>query len=134
MPNGEEKIRQLVSTWLSATESGDDETVLSAISDDSAFTIPGQPMVHKRDVPEAPSALSVAAVTQFAGRSDIQEMMVPGNGVLLRGRLAVYLTPPGGGRRIKPVGRTLSGFRKRKGQWRRGRGARLLAPISDNGE
>ncbi len=38
MQNDEQSIRQLVSTWLSATESGDNELVLSLMSEDVVFS------------------------------------------------------------------------------------------------
>src|SRR5947209_15788168 len=41
MTTDEQAIRDLVSTWMSATKAGDTETVLSLMSDDVVFMVPG---------------------------------------------------------------------------------------------
>jgi uncharacterized protein (TIGR02246 family) len=43
MDNDEREIRELVSTWMSATEAGDTEKVLSLMSDDVVFLVAGRP-------------------------------------------------------------------------------------------
>lgn len=42
MQSDEKEIRQLVSTWMTATKSGDVETVLSLMADDAIFLVTGQ--------------------------------------------------------------------------------------------
>jgi uncharacterized protein (TIGR02246 family) len=49
MQNDEHEIRQLVSTWMAASKAGDIETVLSLMSDDVVFLVPGQPVMRKAD-------------------------------------------------------------------------------------
>ena len=38
-----EKIREVVATWMRATAEGDLETVLSLIAEDAVFLLPDQP-------------------------------------------------------------------------------------------
>ena len=47
MENDEQEIRQLDSTWMAASKAGDVETVLSLMSDDVVFLVPGQPVTRK---------------------------------------------------------------------------------------
>ena len=47
MTNDEQEIRQLVSTWMAATKTGDVETVLSLMADDVVFLMPGQPVLAR---------------------------------------------------------------------------------------
>ena len=49
MHGDEQEIRQLVSTWMSASKAGDVETVLSLMADDAVFLLPGQPVMRKTD-------------------------------------------------------------------------------------
>lgn len=41
MCNDEEQIRELVATWMTASKSGDVDTILSLIADDVVFLVPG---------------------------------------------------------------------------------------------
>ena len=58
MENDEQEIRQLVSTWMAASKAGDVETVLSLMSDDVVFLVPGQPVMRKADFAAAARAQS----------------------------------------------------------------------------
>ncbi len=49
MQDDEQEIRNLVSTWMTATKAGDVETVLSLMSDDVVFLVPGRPPMRKAD-------------------------------------------------------------------------------------
>jgi uncharacterized protein (TIGR02246 family) len=42
MTDDERAIRELVSTWMRASESGDVNTVLSLMADDVIFMVPGR--------------------------------------------------------------------------------------------
>jgi uncharacterized protein (TIGR02246 family) len=42
MQNDEQTIRELVDTWMAASKSGDLATVLSLMSDDVVFMVPGK--------------------------------------------------------------------------------------------
>lgn len=43
----EQEIRELVSSWMDATKAGEIEKVLSLMSDDVVFLMPGQPPMGK---------------------------------------------------------------------------------------
>ena len=79
MSGDEEQIREVVSTWMTATKARDAETVPSLISDD---------------------AQSQASAPQFDGTNDILETKVIADWALMRSELTVVTTPAGGG----PVG------------------------------
>lgn len=42
MNEDEQHIRNLVSTWMNATQAGDSETVLALMADDAKFLVAGQ--------------------------------------------------------------------------------------------
>jgi SnoaL-like domain len=44
-----EKIREVVTTWMRATAEGDLETVLSLIAEDAVFLLPDQPPMRGRE-------------------------------------------------------------------------------------
>ena len=47
MSNEEQEIRQLASTWMTASKAGDVETVLSLMADDVVFLMAGRPPMRK---------------------------------------------------------------------------------------
>lgn len=49
MQNDEQEIRQLVSTWMTATMAGDVDKVLSLMAGDAVFLVPGHPVMRKPD-------------------------------------------------------------------------------------
>lgn len=61
----EQEIRQLVSTWLTASKAGDVETVLSLMSDDVVFLVAGQPVMRKADFAGAARAQSGQGATHM---------------------------------------------------------------------
>ena len=98
MQNDEEEIRQLVSTWMSATRAGDVETVLSLMADDVVFLVPGRPPMRKADFAAAARAQSAAGSPRIDGSSEIQEIKVLRDWAFMWTRLTVVMTPPGGPR------------------------------------
>ena len=48
MTDDERTIRDLVETWMAATKRGDLATVLSLMTDDVVFMVPGQSLSVKR--------------------------------------------------------------------------------------
>ena len=122
----EQEIRQLIETWMQATRDGDSTKVLSLMSEDVVFLVPGRPVMRKADFAAAQSA---QAGMKIEGTSDIQEIRVLGDWAYLWTLLKVVATPPGG----KPVtreGYTLSILRKDKGRWVLARDANMLAPVA----
>ena len=127
----EQQIRDLVATWMSATRSGDIDTVLSLMTDDVVFLVAGQPPFGKQKFAEALRAPAGIAMPRIDGRSDIQEIHVAGDLAFMWTRLTVEVTPPGGGGApLKRAGHTLSVLRKSGGRWQLARDANLLLPVS----
>ena len=124
--NDEQEIRQLIETWMQATKDGDSTKVLSLMSEDVVFLVPGQPVMRKADFAAAQSA---QAGMKFEGTSDIQEIRVLGDWTYMWTMLKVVATPAG----AKPVtreGYTLSILKKEKGRWLLARDANMLAPAA----
>jgi uncharacterized protein (TIGR02246 family) len=128
MSTDEAAIRQLIATWLDATQRGDTATVLSLMTDDVVFLVAGQPPFGKEAFAAASQAMSGVS---FAGTSEIEELEIHGDWAWLRNRLRVVITPPGG----QPVARsgyTLTILRKQAGHWLLARDANLLTAETDS--
>ena len=129
MENDEQEIRQLVATWMSATKAGDVETVLSLMSDDVVFLVPGQAVMRKADFTAAAQGKPGQEAPQFDGKSEIQEIKVLGDWAFMWTKLTVVVTPPGGGQSMTRAGYTLSILKKQDGKWVLARDANMLAPV-----
>jgi uncharacterized protein (TIGR02246 family) len=126
MTEDERSIRELVATWMSASQAGDTETVLSLIADDAVFTVVGQEPFGK-------DAFRAASQGQkdlrIEGTSDIREIQVLGDWAYLRNYLTVTVTPPGG-TAIRRAGWTLTILRKTAaGKWLLVRDANLMTKV-----
>jgi uncharacterized protein (TIGR02246 family) len=126
----EQQIRDLVATWMSATSSGDIETVLSLMTDDVVFLVPGQPPFGREKFAAVSKMPPGAAAPRIDGHSEIQEVQVSGDWAFIWTRLRVEMTPPDS-KPVKRAGHTLSVLRKSGGKWRLARDANLLAPVAD---
>src|SRR5215813_11257923 len=126
MQSDEQEIRQLISTWMAATKAGDAETVLSLMTDDVVFLVPGQPAMRKANFA---AALSTQKPNQFDGTSEIQEIKVFGDWAFMWTKLTVVVTPPDGSRLIKRAGHTPSILKNESGKWLLARDANLLAKV-----
>ena len=122
MTEDERAIRELVATWMSASQAGDAATVLSLIADDAVFMVVGQEPFGK-DVFRAAS--QGQKDLRVEGTSDIREIQVLGDWAYLRNYLAVAVTPPGG-QTIRRAGWTLAILRKTAGRWMLARDANLM--------
>ena len=123
----EQAIRQLVATWISATKAGDTKKVLSLMSDDVVFLVPGQPPMRGKS---AFAAAQSGAQMSFDATSEIQEIKVLGDWAYIWTKLSAVATPKGGGKPVKRAGNTLSILHKQAGAWLLVRDANLLAPVS----
>ncbi|MGH6794948.1 MAG: SgcJ/EcaC family oxidoreductase [Methylocella sp.] len=125
MPDDERAIRELVQTWLAASQKGDLQTVLSLMTDDVIFMVPGQKPFGK----EASAASSKGLKdVHFEGSSDIKEIKVLGDWAYLRNYLEVTMTPRDGAP-VRRSGYTLTILRREAdGRWLLARDANLLAP------
>jgi uncharacterized protein (TIGR02246 family) len=127
--NEEQQIREIISTWISATAEGDLDRVLGLMAEDVVFLSAGQPPLRGRDAFESVSR-SMAGKMRFEGQPDIQEIHVAGDYAFCWTRLHVTATPRDEGLPIRRTGDVLSVFRKEQdGRWRLFRDANMLAPV-----
>jgi uncharacterized protein (TIGR02246 family) len=129
MTSDEQAIRDLISTWLSASAAGDTATVLKLMSVDVVFIRQGQPPMRGRDA----FAASQTALKDFQldAKSDIRELQVSGDFAYCWSYLTVVATPLKGGTPMKRAGDVLSIFRKQPdGAWTLHRDANLLSAVT----
>ena len=132
MSEDELAIRSAVSAWLEATQRGDIDSVLSLMTEDALFLLPGQPPMTRAAF-EVASRAQAAAKLHIEARSDIQEVRVEGALAYLWSRLAVTVIPPGA-EPIRREGHTLTVFRKVNGSWLLHRDANLLGRVQADRE
>jgi len=130
MQQDQEEIRQLVSKWMAATKAGDTETLLSLMSDDVVFLVPGGIVMHKAEFAAAARSQSGPNAPAFEGTSEIQEIKILGDWAFMWTKLVVVANVPGNARPVKRAGHTLSILRRQNGKWVLARDANLLAPVS----
>jgi uncharacterized protein (TIGR02246 family) len=125
MTSDEQAIRELVQKWMAASQAGDTATVLSLMSDDVVFMVPGQEPFGKQAF--ATAAKDMRGVS-IEGTSDIQELRVLGDWAWMRNRLHITMTSPKGEPKRRS-GYTLTILRKNDdGHWVIARDANLLTP------
>jgi uncharacterized protein (TIGR02246 family) len=129
MQTDEQEIRQLVSTWMEATKAGDVEKILSLMSDDVVFLVPGQPVMHKADFAVAARTQAGPNAPQIDGSSEIQEVKVLGEWAFMWTQLTVTVTPSEGAPPIRRAGHTLTILNKQNGKWVLVRDANLLVTV-----
>ena len=123
MTDDERAIRALVDRWMSASKSGDAATVLSLITDDAVFLVPGREPFGKEAFAQASGDMRDVSID---GESQIVELHVLGDWAWMRSRIKVTMTagdaPP-----MRRSGYTLTILRKGPdGKWRLARDANLL--------
>jgi len=123
MTEDERAIRDLVSTWMAASQAGDIDTVLGLMADDAVFMVVGREPFGK----EAFAAAARGAQNvRMEGTSDIRELTVLGDWAYVRNYLTVAVTPPGG-TPVRRAGYTLTILRKTPaGRWLLARDANLM--------
>lgn len=127
MTDDEKAIRQVVDTWMTASKSGDLTTVLSLMTDDVVFMVPGQKPFGKEAFAAASQNMGS---TRIEGTSEILELQIHGNWAYIRNRIDLTAIPSGGNP-IHRSGYTLTLLRKEDdGQWRLMRDANLLVTQS----
>jgi uncharacterized protein (TIGR02246 family) len=89
----EQAIRQLVDTWLTASENGDLNTVLTLMADDVVFMVPGREPFGKEEFVQNYKQMRGVKLTT---KSDIQEIKVLGEWAWMRNHLRVTFTPADG--------------------------------------
>ena len=124
MPDDERAIRELIQTWLVASQKGDLQTVLGLMSDDVIFMVPGLDPFGKEAFAATFKALTGV---RFEMSSEIKEIKLLGDWAYLRNYLEVTMTPPGVGAPLRRSGHTLTILRKEPdGRWLVARDASLL--------
>lgn len=129
MPTDEEQIRSLVETWLTASRAGDVDTVLSLMTDDVIFLVPGRPPMGKPEFASISRSQNGQTGPKIDGTSEIQEITVAGDWAFMVNKLSVVATPPDGSPAIERAGHTLTILKKENGKWLLARDANLLAPV-----
>jgi uncharacterized protein (TIGR02246 family) len=124
MTEDERAIRRLVETWMAATKAGDADTVLSLMTDDAVFMVPGQEPFGK---PAFAAAAKGQKGMSFEGTSEIHELRVLGDWAYIRNFIKLAITPAGG-KPMQRQGWTLTILRKEAGRWRLARDANLMMP------
>jgi uncharacterized protein (TIGR02246 family) len=123
MTDDESAIRDLVATWMRASEAGDINTVLSLMTDDVVFMVPGREPFGKKAFAAQSGAMKDM---RMQGTNEIREIKVLGDWAYIRNYIQVTMTPPAG-EPVRRVGYTLSVLRKEAdGHWRLARDANLL--------
>ena len=124
-----EKIREVVTTWMRATAEGNLETVLCLIAEDAVFLLPDQPPMRGREA-FAAAFRSALGQVRIEGKPNIQEIQVAGDYAFCWNQLSVTLTPLQGGPAQRRAGSTLSVFRKEPGgRWILFRDANMLSAV-----
>jgi uncharacterized protein (TIGR02246 family) len=124
MSPDERAIRELVDTWMTASRAGDTTTVLSLMSDDVIFMVPGREPFGKQTF--AANSRSMDG-THLEGTADIRELEVLGDWAYLRNFIEITITPPGG-ETVRRSGYTLTILRKGvDGKWLLARDANLVS-------
>ena len=130
MQSDEQEIRQLVSTWMDATRLGDVDQVLSLMTADAVFLVPGRPPMRKADFAAQMRQQAGPNGPHVDGSSEIQEIEVLGDWAFMWSKLEVVMTPQGGAAAMRRAGHTLTILRKEGGKWLLARDANLLAPTA----
>jgi uncharacterized protein (TIGR02246 family) len=125
MSPDENAIRTLVAVWMQASQQGDLDTVLSLMTDDVVFMVPGREPFGKDAFRNQSGAMQGM---KMQGQSEIRELKVLDGWAYARNHIALTITPPGG-EPMRRTGYTLTLFRKEAdGRWLLARDANLLAP------
>jgi len=126
MTDDERAIRELIATWMKASQAGDIDTVLGLMTDDVVFMVPGREPFGKEVF--AATSRGMQGM-RMEGKSDILELKVLGSWAFLRNYITLTMSPPGD-KPIKRAGYTLTILRKEHdGKWRLARDANLLTAV-----
>ena len=127
MTDDERAIRDLVATWMAASQARDVATVLGLIADDVVFMVPGREPFGKEAFAAASQSMTGM---RFEGSYDIREIEVLGDWAYLRNYITMTITPPGG-EPVRRAGYTLSILRKQPdSKWVLARDANLVMKAS----
>ena len=92
MSDDERAIHELIATWMKASQAGDIDTVLSLMTDDVVFMVPGREPFGKEAFAAASQGMKGV---RMDGTNEIRELNVLGDWAYLRSHIAITITPPG---------------------------------------
>lgn len=119
-------IRDLVAAWMQGSREGDAPRVLSLMTDDAVFLVPGRPPFGRA---EFAAAFADMGDMRIEGHSEIEELQIVGEVAYMRSRLTVTATQPTGAPVLR-AGYALTIVRRETdGQWRIARDANLLSIV-----
>lgn len=120
----EQAIRDLIDTWMRASRDGDTATVLSLMTDDVVFMVPGREPFGKAAFAASSEGMKNVAID---GRARIVELQVLGDSAYMRNHIDITVTPAGGSPAHRS-GYTLTILRKQPdGRWLLARDANLVS-------
>jgi uncharacterized protein (TIGR02246 family) len=93
MSDDERAIREVVALWMRASQAGDTATVLSLMTDDVIFQVPGREPFGKEAFAAAAGGMKDI---RMEGSAEIRELRVLGDWAYLRNYITIAITPPGG--------------------------------------
>ena len=128
MTTDEQALREWLDRWLRASEAGDSESMVTMLTDDVQFLVPGQPPFGKAEFKAAWDGPMKNA--RIESQADLEECIVSGDTACTRTRLAVAITMTDGSV-SRAKGYTMTFFRRQPdGRWLLARDANLLTPES----
>ena len=121
-----QQIREVIATWMRASQAGDLEKVLGLMAEDVVFLRPGcEPMLRREAF--AAASRSMEGKWKIEGKPDIQEMVMNGDYAYCWNFLSMTMTPTDGGASVNHSGHILSVFhREHDGRWVLFRDANML--------
>ena len=122
MSNDEVAIRNLIDSWVRATEAGDVDALAPLMADDMVFLTPGREPFGKREFLER-SRQSTGM--KISIRAEINELSVVGDLAYCWLKLAVTVTPDGGAA-MQRSGHTIGIYRRQGERWVLARDANLM--------
>jgi len=127
MTSDEQAIREVISTWHSATGQGDVDTVLTLMAEEVVFLAPGQePMIGRKSFEDGLRKLLTKSRIESSG--DVQEIGISGDLAYSWVKLNVKVVPLQGGEPNTRSGNAMSILKKQAdGAWVVVRDANMLS-------
>ena len=125
MTDDARQIRELIDSWIAASNAGDVPALMDMMTDDVIFMTPGRPPFGKAEFAADSERVKGAAIDAHA---EVQEIEVFGPRAYIRNHVRVELSAPGQPAR-RMSGYAMSVLRKEAdGRWRIARDANLVMP------
>jgi uncharacterized protein (TIGR02246 family) len=119
------QIRELVDSWIAASNSGDVSALMDMMTDDVVFMTPGRAPFGKAEFAADSGRMKGISID---ARAEVHEIEVFGPRAYIRNHVRVELTSPGQAPK-RMSGLTMSVLRKEAdGRWRIARDANLVMP------